>query len=80
MGRRADCHFGIGEDEVLEMNQLIFECQAGDGVEVMGSRDPALLDEAVGALGVIVVLCEFYNPLPVGFTLELMHERKLKLT
>ena len=48
VGRGADIHAGVVEHEIVEVDQLAFEPQAGRGIGKMGARDPALADRAFG--------------------------------
>ena len=48
MGRGADVHVGVVEHEVVEVDQLAVEPQAGRGVGEVGARDPPLADRAFG--------------------------------
>ena len=48
MGRGADIHAGVVENQIFEVDQLTFEPQTGAGIGIMGARDPALADRAFG--------------------------------
>ena len=48
MGRGADVHVGVVEHEVVEVDQLAVEPQAGRGVGEVGPGDPAVADRAFG--------------------------------
>ena len=48
MGRGADVHVGVVEHEVVEVDQLTVEPQAGRGIGEVGARDPPLADRAFG--------------------------------
>ena len=48
MGRGADVHVGVVEHEVVEVDQLAVEPQAGRGVGEVGAGDPTVADRAFG--------------------------------
>ena len=48
MGRGADVHVGVVEHEVVEVDQLTVEPQAGRGVGEVGAGDKAVADRALG--------------------------------
>ncbi len=48
VGRRADVHAGVGENEVVEVDELAFQPQSGAGVGEVGAGDPAVADRALG--------------------------------
>ncbi len=48
MGRGADVHLGVVENEVLEVDKLTFEPQSGTGVGEVRPCDPAVTDGAFG--------------------------------
>ncbi|GCC42891.1 hypothetical protein chiPu_0027153, partial [Chiloscyllium punctatum] len=48
MGRGADVHAGVVEDEVVKVDELAFQPQAGAGVGEVSPRDKAVADRAFG--------------------------------
>ena len=48
MGRGADVHVGVVEHEVVEVDQLAVQPQAGSGVGEMGAGDKTGADRAFG--------------------------------
>ena len=48
VGRGADVHVGVVENEIFEVDQLAVQPQAGAGVGEVGARDPAVADRAFG--------------------------------
>ena len=48
MGRGADVHVGVVEHEVVEVDQLTVQPQAGRGIGKMGASDPTGADRAFG--------------------------------
>ena len=48
LGRGADVHVGVVKHEVVEVDQLAVEPQAGRGIGEVGARDPPLADRAFG--------------------------------
>jgi hypothetical protein len=46
VGRGAHRHFGIGQNEVFEMDEFAFQGEAGDGIEVIRAGNPTVSDGA----------------------------------
>ena len=48
VGRGADVHAGVVENEIVEMDQFAVQPQTGAGVGEVGARNPAVADRAFG--------------------------------
>ena len=48
MGRRADVHAGVVEDEVVGVDELAFEPQSGSGVDEVSPGRPAVANGTFG--------------------------------
>src|SRR3954447_22317967 len=48
MGRCADVHASVVENQIFEVDQLAFQPQTGARVSIMCARNPAVADRALG--------------------------------
>jgi hypothetical protein len=70
VSRHAQVHLGVVEDEVLDMDELAFDPERGDGVVEMRALDPAVahrrMGQALVETGQKLGRCRFHFPISIA--------------